>query len=111
MKLCIDGSWIDNPQKIEVLHPFDAAVVDTVPKADIGDVDCALAAAVHGAKAMARLTALERYEILRQVADKLAARAEEIAHTITLEEGKVLAESRYEVSRAVQTFTISAEEE
>jgi glyceraldehyde-3-phosphate dehydrogenase (NADP+) len=85
-------------------------VVEAVPRADTADVDRALAAAVRGAKAMAKLTALERYGILRRTAETLAAQAEEFARTITLEEGKVLAESRWEVSRAVETFTVAAEE-
>src|SRR5206468_4537850 len=36
--------------------------------------------------------------------------SENLAETITLEEGKVISESRFEVSRAVQTLILSAEE-
>lgn len=40
----------------------------------------------------------------------LRQRTEEFARTITLEEGKILAESRLEVSRACETLEVSAEE-
>jgi acyl-CoA reductase-like NAD-dependent aldehyde dehydrogenase len=110
MKMCVGGKWVDKAEKIEVLHPFDNSVIDTVPHGNVEDVDRALDAAVRGAKVMAGLTAYDRYQILRKTAEKLEAKAEEFARTITLEEGKVLAESRFEVSRAVQTITLSAEE-
>jgi glyceraldehyde-3-phosphate dehydrogenase (NADP+) len=110
MKMCIGGRWVEKSGKTEVRNPFDGSVVDTVPRADAGDVEAALAAAVRGAKVMAKLPALERSAILKKVAEKLEARAEEFARRITLEEGKPIAESRFEASRAVQTFALSAEE-
>ena len=110
MKMCVGGKWIDKAKKVEVLNPYDNAVIDTVPHGDAADVDQALDAAVRGAKAMAKLSAWDRYQILKKTADKLEGRAEEFARTITLEEGKVIAEGRFEASRAVQTLTLSAEE-
>jgi glyceraldehyde-3-phosphate dehydrogenase (NADP+) len=110
MKMCVGGKWIEKPKQIEVRHPFDNQVVDTVPRADAADVNAALEAAVRGVKAMAQLTAWDRYQILKKAADKLEARAGEFARTITLEEGKIIGEGRFEVGRAVQTLTLSAEE-
>jgi acyl-CoA reductase-like NAD-dependent aldehyde dehydrogenase len=110
MKMCVGGKWVDKTEKIEVLHPYDNSVVDIVPRASAADVDAALAAAVRGAKTMAKLTAWDRYQILKRAAEKLEARAEEFARTITLEEGKVIAEGRSEVGRAVQTLMLSGEE-
>lgn len=110
MKMCIGGQWMEKPAKIEVRHPFDNHVVDTVPHGDAGDVDQALAAAVRGAKAMAKLTAHDRYQILMKAAQTIESRREEFAQTITLEGGKVIAEARVEAGRAVQTLQLSAEE-
>ena len=53
----------------------------------------ALQTAERGAKAIAKLTGYERYEILRKVADLMVERTEDLARTITLEEGKILAEA------------------
>ncbi|HVM60950.1 MAG TPA: aldehyde dehydrogenase family protein [Verrucomicrobiae bacterium] len=110
MKMCVGGRWVETDRKIEVVHPYDNLVVDTVPRAGLADVDAALAAAVRGAKTMAKLAAWDRYQILRKAAEKLELRAEEFARTITMEEGKVIAEGRFEVGRAVQVLMLSAEE-
>ncbi|PWB80869.1 MAG: aldehyde dehydrogenase, partial [Candidatus Methylomirabilota bacterium] len=56
------------------------------------------------------LSGYDRYRILKKAAELIETRSEEFARTITLEEGKSLAESRFEVSRAVQTLTLSGEE-
>jgi glyceraldehyde-3-phosphate dehydrogenase (NADP+) len=106
----INGSWVDKPATMPVLNPFDQSVIDTVPKANVADVDMAIASAVRGAEAMRKLTAYDRYSILRKTADLLAERSEDLARTITMEEGKVIAEGRTEVQRAIQTITVSSEE-
>ena len=65
MKILLEGRWIDKANKIEVKNPFDNSVVDTVPKADAGDVEKALAYAERGAKVIAKLTGYDRWKILR----------------------------------------------
>ena len=110
MKMYVGGKWIDKANKIEVLHPYDNSVVDTVPRGGLEDVEAALDAAVRGAKIMAKLTGWDRYQILKKAAEKLEERTEEFARTITLEEGKAINEARFEVGRAVQTMMLSAEE-
>lgn len=110
MKMYVAGQWVDTPKKIEVRNPFDGSVVDTVPQADKAHVDRALESATRGATAMARLPGYERYRILKKAAEILEARVEEFGRTITLEEGKIIAEGRLEASRSVQTLTLSAEE-
>jgi acyl-CoA reductase-like NAD-dependent aldehyde dehydrogenase len=110
MKMYVAGQWVDKPAKIDVVNPFDGKPFDTVPKGDVKDVDRALESAVRGAVAMAKLPGYERYRILKKAADLIESRAEDIARTITLEEGKIIAEGRAEVQRAVQTLTLSAEE-
>ena len=110
MRMYINGNWVDRPETIPVFNPFDQTVIDTVPKGTAADVDQAIASAVRGAAAMAKLPAYERYAILRRTADLMAERVEDLGQTITLEEGKVISEGRGEVQRAIQTITLSAEE-
>jgi len=110
MKMFIGGQWVDKPDKVEVTNPFNATMIDTVPKADAGDVDAALAGAVEGAAIMRKTPAYERSLILRKAAQLMQDRLEDLARTISTEEGKVLAESRGETSRAIQTVELSAEE-
>ena len=76
MKMHIGGQWVDKSEKIEVLHPFDGSVIDTIPRGDAADVELALATAERGAKVMAKMTGYERYEILRRAADLMVERTE-----------------------------------
>src|SRR2546422_2778544 len=110
MKMYLAGQWIDKAQTIEVRNSYDASVIDTVPRADRADVERALQSAERGARAMAKLTSYERWKILHRAADLLAARVEELGTLISKEEGKIVAEGRAEVLRAVDTITESAEE-
>ena len=110
MKMYISGEWVDKDNKISVVNPFNGEQIDTIPAGDESDVDAAIASAVRGAKVMAKMPGHERYRILKKAADLLEERREEHARIITLEEGKVIAEGRVEVDRAVQTLIGSAEE-
>ena len=110
MRMHIGGEWVDAVEAMDVTSPFDGSVVDTVPRAGAEEVERALASAARGAASMAALPALERYRILHRAANLMEDRSEELARTITLEEGKAIAEARVEVQRSIQTLTLSAEE-
>lgn len=110
MKMYIAGQWVDKQRKVPVINPFDGSEIDTVPRGDTSDVDAAVTSAVSGAVAMAKLPAFDRYTILRRAADMLGQRQADLATTISMEEGKTLTEATGEVSRAIQTMTLSAEE-
>ncbi|MCO6459615.1 MAG: aldehyde dehydrogenase family protein [Pirellulaceae bacterium] len=110
MKMFVHGQWVDGQQRIDVVHPFDGSVVDTVPAATPADAERALSGAAAGAALMRDLPAYTRSQILRQAAQRMAAREEELARTITLEEGKTLAEARTEARRAAETMELAAEE-
>lgn len=110
MKMFIAGEWVDRDEKIEVLNPYDQSVVDTVPQATDADIDAALAAAVKGAEIMRAMPAYDRFLILRKAADIMADRQDELGRTISLEEGKILREGKFEASRSAITIETSAEE-
>jgi glyceraldehyde-3-phosphate dehydrogenase (NADP+) len=110
MRMYVAGQWIDKPQTIPVQNPYDKSTVDTVPRGDRGDVERALESAVRGARAMAKLSGYDRHRILHKAADLIAARQEDLGRTISLEEGKILAEGRLEANRAYETILGSAEE-
>lgn len=110
MRMFLKGEWVDRPKRIEVRNPFDGTVIDSVPQASSEDVETAVEAAVEGAKIMRGLPALERSKILRKVSDLFAERQAELGQLISREEGKTLAEGKFEVSRAAVTMECSAEE-
>src|SRR5262245_7340473 len=110
MKMFIAGSWIDKPDKVEVRNPFDGSVIDSVPKADEEDVRRAIDAAGEGAATMRRLSGYDRAAILKKAADLMQKRSEELGRLISTEEGKIIAEGRFEASRAIETIIVSSEE-
>jgi acyl-CoA reductase-like NAD-dependent aldehyde dehydrogenase len=110
MKMYVGTEWVDKPKTIPVINPYDGTQIDTVPKADADDIERALATAVRGARAMRKLTGYQRYQILHKAADLMAQHADDLARTITLEEGKIIGEARFEVTRATEIINLSAEE-
>ena len=110
MKMFLQGNWVDRSEKIEVRNPFDQSLVDTVPRAGADDVEAAIAGAVEGAARMRELPGYRRFQILRRAADLMVERHEQLARTISQEEGKLLREGRIEALRAAETVEISAEE-
>ena len=110
MQMFVAGKWQNRAEQVKVTNPFDGTVIDTVPRGSTADVDAALTTLVEGARVMRAMPAAERCRVLQAAAKLLRHRAEEFARTITLEEGKILAESRLEVSRACETLEVSAEE-
>ena len=110
MKMYIAGKWVDKAQTIDVTNPYDGSVIDTVPRGEPSDVEAAIASAERGAKAMAALSAYERYQIIHRASDLMLERLDDLGRTITLEEGKILAEGMGEAARAQETIVLSAEE-
>ena len=110
MKMFVAGQWVDGAARIEVRNPYDGKVIDTVPRAEAADVERALAGAVEGARIMRHLTGYERAQILRKAADLMGQHGEKLGRLISTEEGKILAEGVFEVSRARETIELSAEE-
>ena len=110
MKMFLAGEWVDRPRMQDVGNPYDDSVVGSVPKAGTDDVERALAFAERGAAVTARMTAYERWSVLTRAAALLAEQVDELGTLISSEEGKILAEGKGEVRRAVETMTASAEE-
>jgi len=110
MKMYIGGKWVSTSEQIEVINPFDNSIIDTVPKATPENISEAISSAVRGKSDMAQLSGYDRYTILSKAANLLLERKEDLGKTISLEEGKILAEGLMEVDRAIQTMVLSAEE-
>jgi glyceraldehyde-3-phosphate dehydrogenase (NADP+) len=110
METFIAGEWVDGSSEVEVRSPYDGEVVDTVPLATLEDVDRALEAAVEGARTMAALPAHERAAILERAAALIAADVDELAGTITAEQGKHRGDAHAEASRIAGIVSLCAEE-
>jgi len=110
MKMFIDSEWVDSEKKIQVRDPFDDSIVDEVPSATDEDAMRALDAAERGFEVSKRLTVHERARVLYRTAEIISGRLEDFAVLIAREGSKTIREARKEVSRCVNTLTISAEE-
>lgn len=110
MRMFYAAQWRDAAKKLEVRNPFDQSLVDTVPSATADDVEAALVGAVEGARIMAALPGYKRYQILLKTSQLMGERADDLGRTISMEEGKTLAEGKAEVMRAKETMELSAEE-
>lgn len=110
MKMFLEGRWQDRSETIAVTNPFDGSIVDTVPKGTADDVSAAVKTLIQGAAEMRAMPAHRRSEILRKAASLIKSRVDELAETISREEGKILAEARAEVSRSAETIDCSADE-
>ncbi|WP_432097180.1 aldehyde dehydrogenase [Streptomyces sp. bgisy100] len=90
-QLFIGGAWVDplGPDVIEVVSPHTEQVIGRVPHASRADVDRAVAAAReafdHGP--WARTPLAERIEVVTRIKDAFAVRHEEIARTISAQNG------------------------
>jgi acyl-CoA reductase-like NAD-dependent aldehyde dehydrogenase len=107
----IDGQWTtgDSSNSFEVRSPIDGKLLARVPEASASDVDRAVTAAVRAFREL-HLTPYERYEILSRAATLIKKRFDEFATLIVEEAGKPIRDARVEVMRAIQCYTLAAEE-
>lgn len=97
----IAGNWVHTQTEMDVINPATAKPFATVSTIDAGHVRTALDAAEVALNGWRETPAVERADILQRVAAEILLRRDAIAETITLENGKPLAQSQGEVSMAV----------
>lgn len=106
----VHGQWKHGERTARVVNPFTGQTIAEVVQATEADVEQAVASTANAAVAMGTLPAHARYNMLQQMAALLYRRRDELASLITAEAGKPITDAKREVSRAVQTFTVAAEE-
>ena len=112
LALYIDGDWKSGGGRKgeDVLNPATGKVLGHLPHASKSDLDQALQAASKGLTVWRATSAYDRAKVLRKAAALVRERADSIAHMMTLEQGKVLAESRGEVLVTADIIEWFAEE-
>lgn len=111
-QLLIAGNWQDasGGDTVEVINPSDASAITGIADADVEDGLAAVDAAAAAFPDWAATPPRRRAEILRRCFDLMTERSEQIAHLISLENGKALADARGEVAYAAEFFRWYAEE-
>src|SRR5262249_11638593 len=112
VNLFIEGAWRPaiGGKTLSVLNPATGEEIGTVAHAEKADLDLALAAAQKGFETWRKVSAHERYRLMRKAADILRSRAGDIATLMTMEQGKPLAESKGETLGGADVIDWLAEE-
>jgi len=106
----LDGKWISEGERFEVLAPYDRAIVGTSYRGSAEHAEEAVRAAQRAFQITRKMAGYERQAILRAISDGISKRREEFARLIALEAGKPIRTARAEVDPAVFTFAVAAEE-
>ena len=107
-KLFLNGCWVDGIDTFEVRDPYDDTLVGRVAVAGPEQATEAVAAAKNAM--LAGWPASERADLLLEASRTIAQRSADFAEVLRAEAGKPIAAARVEVSRAVTTLRIAAEE-
>ena len=107
----IDGRFRDlaGADAIAVLNPANGRVISECPDTPAPVVDEAVAAAKRAQPGWAKLPAALRAKHLHALAAAIRARQEEIARTVSEEQGKILATSRAEAASTADYIDYMAE--
>ena len=106
----IEGKWIEGGKKITIVNPATDeafAQVSTISREGVRE---ALKAAHRSLAHWRGLPGMARGDYLLAIAAALHARSDAVARTITMENGKPLAQSRNEVAKTVDCLRWFAEE-
>jgi succinate-semialdehyde dehydrogenase/glutarate-semialdehyde dehydrogenase len=111
-QLLIDGQWCDaaDGRTLAVVNPATGDEIGRVSHAGRADLDRALAAAQKGFTTWRAMPAAERATLMRKAAALLKERANEIATSMSQEQGKPLAEAKGETLAAVDIIEWFADE-
>ncbi|APX02339.1 MULTISPECIES: NAD-dependent succinate-semialdehyde dehydrogenase [unclassified Arthrobacter] len=111
-QLLIDGSWRNaaGSRTVDVANPSDGTVITAIADADVEDGLAAVDAAAAAFPDWAATPPRRRAEILSRCFELMTERSEQLAHLISLENGKALPDARGEVAYAAEFFRWYAEE-
>jgi acyl-CoA reductase-like NAD-dependent aldehyde dehydrogenase len=105
MKMFIQGQLADaeGAGVIQVANPATGQMVDSVPKGTREDARRAVDAAADAFKIWSEKPSIERSRVLLKIAEIVRANVEDLATSLTLEQGKPLGEARSEINSFANT--------
>lgn len=111
-RMYIDGKWTEaeDGRTLGVINPATEEVICDVAYGGRRETHRAIEAAAKAMPSWMKLTAYDRAKILKKTADLMRDRADAIARTLTMEQGKPLAEAKAEILHSADTFEWFAEE-
>jgi succinate-semialdehyde dehydrogenase/glutarate-semialdehyde dehydrogenase len=110
-QLYVDGQWRPGGAgSAPVVNPATEETIGAYACASESDLDDALAASERGFEQWRRTSPFERARLMRRAAELMRQRIESVARTMTMEQGKPLAESRAEAAACADLIDWFAEE-
>ncbi len=112
VQLYVDGHGREgaDARKLPVRNPATGEVMGELACAETSDLEEVAQAAHRGFDVWRKISAFDRYKMMRKAAQLLRDRVEAVAQLMTLEQGKPLAEARMEVMAGADTIDWFAEE-
>jgi malonate-semialdehyde dehydrogenase (acetylating) / methylmalonate-semialdehyde dehydrogenase len=101
----IGGNWIpaeDPTEILDVTNPATGDVLARVPLSGAHDLDAAVRAARAALPEWRAVATIARARKLFELRERLVARAEDLARSVTIEMGKTIADARAEVARMIE---------
>lgn len=105
----INGQWYASnaTEYLDVINPATTEILAQVPLSPAAEVNLAVEAAAAAFITWRRTPATERVQYLFKLKNLLEENFADLARTITLECGKILAESQGEMRRAIENVEVS----
>lgn len=108
--LYLNGAWVQTPESIQVINPATGEAFAAMSVLGRTQVKEAIKRAHQAFLTWRRQTGKSRGEYLQKIANELERRKDEVARTITLENGKPLAQSLAELALTIDHLRWFAEE-
>jgi succinate-semialdehyde dehydrogenase/glutarate-semialdehyde dehydrogenase len=111
-KMFIDGKWVeaDSGRTLGVINPATEEVIAEIAYGGRAETRRALEAAHRAMPSWMKLTSWDRAKVLKKTAELMRERADAIARTLTMEQGKPVPEAKAEILHSADTFEWFAEE-
>jgi acyl-CoA reductase-like NAD-dependent aldehyde dehydrogenase len=107
--MVIGGEWTDSDARLEATSPGSGESLGSVPAGTREDAQRAITAANGAWRDWSRRSAFERAAAMERVADLIVERRDELALTLTLDQGKPLHSEAYgEVDELVEYWRMAA---
>ena len=106
----INGDWVNGTERRSIINPYDESIIGEIPYANTHELASAVAAAKSGFSTWKATPPAKRYQIMMTAIKLIRERIEEFAITMTLDQGKPIAQSRLEVLRGCDIIEWDAAE-
>jgi malonate-semialdehyde dehydrogenase (acetylating)/methylmalonate-semialdehyde dehydrogenase len=100
----VGGEWVpsESADTLEVTNPANGELLAHVPLSSAADLDAAVNAAREALPVWRAVSTIARARKLFELRERLEARKEELARSVTTEMGKTIVDARAEVARMIE---------